>query len=1260
MFIHLRNHTTYTLCEGAIKLPSLLHKVQEEHMPAVAISDNGNLFGALEFSLKFSKEGIQPIIACDILLKLTDAPFSSTNIQIGHDLRQMVLLAANEQGYLNLMALVSHSYLQRQTGIPVHINLSELRTRTDGLIALTGGVKGIIAEELLGEQQAVAETILQDFQQLFPGRLYMELQRHGLEVEELLEPKFLDLAYQYNIPLVATNDVYFLTPDMYEAQDILKCIGKGWYISQQERERLTPEHYFKSMAEMEVLFADLPEAIENTVKIAKRCAYMAFSRPPTLPHFDLPPGVSEAEELTRLTREGLAKRLETKFRLEKTPPEQQPEIRKLYEERMEMELKIIIQMDFPGYFLIVADFINWSKDHDIPIGPGRGSGAGSIVAWAMRITDVDSIRFTLFFERFLNPERVSMPDFDIDLCQARRKEVIRYVQQKYGENMVASIITFGTLKAKAVLKDVGRVLQMSYNQVDKICKMIPFSTAEVITLEKAIEMDTNLQEARDSDPEVSHLIKIALQLEGLNRHSSTHAAGVVIGFRPLEEICALYKDESAGIGGINSDDDSEELEDFPAVGYTMKYVETVGLVKFDFLGLKTLTIIKAAVDLVRQTQQIPIVISDIDLNDQNVYRLLSNAETIGVFQLESSGMCTVMKQMQPNRIEDIIALISLYRPGPMDSIPTYIRCKNGEEPIKYLHPLMEPILKETYGVIVYQEQVMEIAKALAGYSLGGADLLRRAMGKKIKEEMDKQRSVFVEGCTKNQISPGLAGEIFDLLAKFASYGFNKSHAAAYAIIGYQTAWLKYYYPVEFMVANLNLELHDSDKLNVFRQSIVDNGISILPPDINQSAALFSIEELSGPIMETAEIASLIANAKVKKYNVNNGHELAIRFGLGAIKAVGVAAMQKLIEERIAHGPFTDIFDLCARLDSKVINKKSLEALAKAGALDSIHPNRKQIFDSAESLVRYVSNLQKDREDSQISLFAESGLQNEFIKPVLAATDDWQGRERLQKEFEAFGYYLTSHPLDIIRTELDTHGIVYYHELEQDYVTESCVLKMAGVVAEVRHRSSAKGRFAYVYLSDPSGLYETSIFSDELINTNRNLLEAGQELVIECLIRKDDTATRILIRNLWSMAEFLRQPANHLTGAARVKRQKPRNPDAKPYNRAADPKAPDNQAVQAKVAAVFQHDLTKIRTGVTAFQTALIRVKGLSGAEAVKVLLEHSTSLQQLTELQPTAITLIVDCAGTHTKLKLPDQYYITENYLNELKKIVQVIHIEVS
>jgi len=830
MYIALRNHTTYSLCQGAIKIADLIDKAKALQMPALAIMDSQNLFGALEFSMACKKAGIQPILGCEMMIdfNLQDSK-NISNVDFTENLCKTPLIATSEEGYRNLMFLVSESYLKRQNGIVPFVNFELLKQKSKGIIALSGGSEGLLGKLLLQGQDKQAHKILLEITEIFNNNFYIEITRHGTKNEDLIEEKLLQLAFENNIPLVATNDVYFLTPEMHEAQDILSCIYEGHSLVEENRKKNSPEQYFKNYEQFLELFKDLPEAIANSINIAKRCHTMAFERPPTLPKFSTEENFDEAFELRNQSLEGLKMRLKNKFLIEEIDAETQQKIDKEYFERLEYELGIIIKMNFSGYFLIVSDFIKWAKNNEIPVGPGRGSGAGSIIAWSLQITDLDPIRFGLLFERFLNPERVSMPDFDIDFCQSRRDEVIDYVQKKYGTDYVAQIITFGKLQARAVLKDVGRVLQMPYSQVDRICKLIPFNAIEAVTLEKAIEMDKDLQQAIQDDPQINKLVSIALKLEGLNRHASTHAAGVVIGDRPLREICALYNDEGSTM---------------PAVGYSMKYAESAGLVKFDFLGLKTLTTILETVKLVYKTRAIKIDIAHLRLDDKKTFEMLASGDSIGVFQIESSGMRAVLRQMRADKIEDIIALISLYRPGPMDNIPTYIRRKHGEEKISYPHPLLEAVLKETNGVIVYQEQVMEIAKILAGYSLGGADLLRRAMGKKIKEEMDQQRKIFVEGAKKNNVSDQQANEIFDLVDKFAGYGFNKSHAAAYAMISYQTAYLKAHFLPEFLTASINLEIDNTDKINIFLQVAKSHKIPVLAPDINQSQADFSIEILN--------------------------------------------------------------------------------------------------------------------------------------------------------------------------------------------------------------------------------------------------------------------------------------------------------------------------------------------------------------------------------------------------------------------------------
>lgn len=826
-YIPLRNHSTYSLCQGAIKITDLIEKAKSYEIPALGICDSQNLFGALEFSLTCKKSGIQPILGCELLVDFNLLEQKNpSHLDIQNSLCPLPLFALNEEGYKNLMYLVSQSFLNRQNTITPHVNFNLLTKKSTGIICLSGGVEGVIGKMIIQNQDKNAEKICEELAKIFKDNFYLEITRHGTKNEEKCEPKFLELAQKKSLPIVATNNVFFIDQEMFEAQDILSCIYDGLLISETNRKKNTPQQYLKNPQEFCELFSDLPEAINNTILIAKKSLTMAFERPPTLPKFSNEIGFDEAQELKKQAQDGLNIRLKQKFILEETSQTQQEILNQQYFDRLDYELSIIIRMNFSGYFLIVSDFIKWAKNQEIPVGPGRGSGAGSVVAWALKITDLDPIRFGLLFERFLNPDRVSMPDFDIDFCQTRRDEVIDYVQKKYGSDYVAQIITFGKLQARAVLKDVGRVLNMPYSQVDRICKLIPFNAVEAVTLEKAIEMDKDLQQAIKEDPQITKLVDIGLKLEGLNRHASTHAAGVVIGDKPLHEICALYNDQGSSM---------------PAVGYSMKYAESAGLVKFDFLGLKTLTTIFDTVKLVAKTRNLIIDINNIRLNDQHTFKMLASGDSVGVFQIESSGMRSVLRQMRADKIEDIIALISLYRPGPMDNIPTYIKRKHGEEKIDYPHPLLESVLKETYGVIVYQEQVMEIAKILAGYSLGGADLLRRAMGKKIKEEMDQQRSIFVAGAKKNNIDDVQANEIFDLVDKFAGYGFNKSHAAAYAMISYQTAYLKAHFLEEFLTASINLEIDNTDKINIFLQEAKSHGIPVLPPDVNKSEAYFAIE-----------------------------------------------------------------------------------------------------------------------------------------------------------------------------------------------------------------------------------------------------------------------------------------------------------------------------------------------------------------------------------------------------------------------------------
>lgn len=1057
-FVHLRVHSAYSLSEGAIRVKDLVKMCAAASMPAVAITDTNNIFGALEFSLAARDAGLQPITGAQLGLAREG---SGQPVRPGLPAKpdQIVLLAQNEAGYMNLMALLSKAFLDSEAGGDPHVTVEDLKAHNEGLILLTGGPAGPIGRLLLDGQIPAAEEMLHTLVGAFPGRLYIEVMRHGLEEEERIEDDLVDLAYRFDVPLVATNECFYPTPDMYEAHDALICIAEGAYVVEAERRRLTPEHYFKSAEEMCALFSDLPEATENTLVIARRCAYMPDRRKPLLPTFPKLEGRTEAEALRQMAEEGLEERLHALVFTPDMDDAAREEVAKPYRERLEYELGIIEQMGFPGYFLIVADFIQWSKDHGIPVGPGRGSGAGSCVAWALTITDLDPMRWALLFERFLNPERVSMPDFDIDFCQDRRDEVIRYVQSEYGYDRVAQIITFGKLQARAVLRDVGRVLQMPYGQVDRICKLVPNNPANPVTLAQAIEGEPLLQQERDNDPAVKKLIDIALKLEGLYRHASTHAAGVVIGDRPLSELVALYRDPRS---------------DMPVTQFNMKFVEQAGLVKFDFLGLKTLTVIaraKALID-VREDVPEPIDMAAIPLDDVKTFEMLCKADTTGVFQLESSGMRDVLRTMKPDRFEDLIAVVALYRPGPMENIPTYIKRKHGEEQPIYPHEKLEPVLKETFGIPIYQEQVMQMAQVLAGYTLGSADLLRRAMGKKIKEEMDAQRRIFVEGSAENSgVDETKANEIFDLINAFAGYGFNKSHAAAYALVAYQTAWLKANYPVEFLAASMTLDMHNTDKLSLFRGELDRQGIGLLPPDVNRSLVEFSVEQ----------------DEQGKRH---------VRYALAALKNVGSGAMQSVVEERKANGRFKDIFDFVERVDPKAVNKRLMENLVKSGAFDGLEPNRRRLFQSLEGILRHGHATAADRDSDQVSLFGEAMV--ETSRPALPNIPDWSPQDKLSNEFEAIGFYLSAHPLEAYKTSCARLGIVEAKDVQTGRVRDTRV-KLAGIVLGKRIMTTSRGsKMAFIQMSDASGTFEITMFQ-EVLNDARDLLEGTKPLMVTATV-----------------------------------------------------------------------------------------------------------------------------------------------------------------
>ncbi|MBI1776366.1 MAG: DNA polymerase III subunit alpha [Proteobacteria bacterium] len=1057
-FVHLRVHSAYSLSEGAIKLKELVGLCRKLAMPAVAVTDSTNLFGALEFASYATEAGIQPIIGCKLALRRENGEKRhAAGNGNGHapPPDALVLLVQSDAGWANLVKLVSKAHLETSPGEPPQVALGDLEGRTEGLLALTGGPAGTVGRLLAEGQGPAAEAVLGQLSHLFPDRLYVELMRHGLPAERRSEAPLIQLADTAGLPLVATNDVYFADAGMAEAHEALLSIAKGTLLSDPERPRLTPEHRFKSAAEMQALFADLPEAIDNTLAVARRCAFMPEKRKPILPAFPTEDGRSEIDQLRAEAEAGLGKHL-------RQVPEDQHHA---YRDRLEFELGVITGMGFAGYYLIVADFVRFAKRSGIPVGI-RGSGAASAVAWSLNITDLDPLRFRLVFERFLNPERISMPDFDIDFCQDRRDEVIRYVQDKYGHDRVAQIITFGKLQARAALRDVGRVMELPYGQVDRICKLVPNNPANPITLARAIESEPELQRQRDQDESVRRLLSVALKLEGLYRHASTHAAGIVIGDRPLDELVPLYRDPRS---------------DMLVSQFNMKWVEPAGLVKFDFLGLKTLTVLAETVKLVAK-RGIDIDLAALGFEDEAAFALLGRGETVGVFQLESAGMRDLVRQMKPDRIEDIIALVALYRPGPMESIPSYINRKRGTEQPDYLHPLLKPVLEETYGVITYQEHVMEIAKVLAGYSLGEADILRRAMGKKVKEEMDAQRERFLSGATQQGVPPAQAEHIFELMNKFAGYGFNKSHAATYAQVAYQTAYLKANYPVEFFAATMTLDLGNTDKLNGYRQELSRLGVKLLPPDLNRSDAVFAVEQLPDG-------------------------KSAIRYALAAVRNVGRQAMTALVAERKERGPFRDLADLAQRIDAKTLIKRQLENLVAAGACDGLNPNRAQAYKAVDLILRHASAAASDKDTSQTSLFA--GADAPAARLSLPLETEWPTMEQLKYEFDAIGFYLSAHPLDAYGASLERIGIVRSSELGQRVAHESARLKLAGIVIAKQERTSARtsNRYAFVSFSDQTGVFEVTLFS-EILAQSRPLLESGTPLLVTLDARAEGDGVKL--------------------------------------------------------------------------------------------------------------------------------------------------------
>jgi DNA polymerase III subunit alpha len=1068
-FVHLRVHSAYSLLEGALTIPRLVELAKAEEAPALALTDSNNLFGALEFSEAMAKAGIQPIVGCTLALtfEAQREPTPGTDLRGPKPDGRIALLAKDETGYANLMHLSTSAYFRAAEQGEALVTIEELATHADGLIALTGGPEGVIDLALAEGNPELARSRLEALQTLFGDRLYVELQRHGLPQERAVEAHLLRLAYDMELPLVATNEPFFATQDDFEAHDALICIAQGSYVAVDERRRLSPDHFFKTAEEMRALFSDLPEAIENTVEIAQRCAYRPQEHAPILPAFlsgekaTSALADTEAAELRRQAEAGLAQRI---AQAGTAPGHDEAS----YRERLAFELDVITGMNYQGYFLIVADFIKWTKSQGIPVGPGRGSGAGSLVAYALTITDLDPIRFGLLFERFLNPERVSMPDFDIDFCQDRRDEVIAYVRERYGADRVAHIITFGKLQARAVLRDVGRVLQMPYGQVDRLCKLVPMNPANPVTLPQAIAGEPRLQEERDKDPIVGKLLDIGQRLEGLYRHASTHAAGVVIADRPLIDLVPLYRDSRAQL---------------PATQFNMKWAEAAGLVKFDFLGLKTLTVIDTARKLIARDGP-DIDPAEIPLDDTASYELMQRGDTVGVFQLEGQGMRDALRKLKPDRFEDIIAIVALYRPGPMDNIDTYVNRKHGREEIESLHPSIEPILAETYGVIIYQEQVMQIAQVLSGYSLGEADLLRRAMGKKIKAEMDKQRKRFVDGAVQNGVDKGRAQYIFELVAKFAGYGFNKSHAAAYALIAYQTAYLKANYPTEFVAASMTLDMGNADKLNSFAQEARRLGIPLEPPSLNRSEVGFI------------------------------PHDGAIRYSLAALKNIGRQAVEFICAERAENGPFKDISDFARRLNPRLVNKRALETLAAAGAFDDLGIDRATAFVNVDLMVATGNRAMETRAEGQEDLF--SGARHAPPAIELRAVKPWLPTDKLSKEFDAIGFFLTGHPLDDYKEVLDGLGAETWAEFAAKARVRRVVGTLAGTVLTARERKGKTGNpYAFVAFSDATGQFEAVIFSEALIAA-RPLLEPGTAVILEVEAEADGETVRVRVQSLSSL------------------------------------------------------------------------------------------------------------------------------------------------
>ena len=1047
-FIHLRSQSSYSLSEGALKIEKLVNLAKKNNMPAIALTDNNNMFGILEFSIACINNSIQPIIGTSI---------NYLDIQTKEHPSQLNFLVMNEEGYINLLYLSSISHTSGNN--PIGIYHKDLKKYNNGLICYIGGEYNPLL--ILKHQNQIEEisVFINNFRNMFGQDFLFEIQRVQDPKIDGFEKEFLEYSQNFTIPIIGSNNIKYENANDYNAHDALLCIAQKLTINQTNRKVSNSEIYFKTSEQMINIFGDIPEIIENNFRIALKCNYYPKEILPKLPKFSSDQNLSESELLNLKSKEGLLLRLQ----------EMNINSPSIYQERLNYELEIINNMGFAGYFLIVADFVNWAKNKEIAVGPGRGSGAGSVVAWSLSITDLDPLQYGLLFERFLNPERVSMPDFDIDFCQNRRDEVIEYVNNKYGKECVAHIITFGTLASRAAIRDVGRVLEIPYSEIDQFAKLIPYNPANPLSLEESINSDKNLKELVISDERISNVVDISLKLEGLHRHASTHAAGVVIGDSSIINIVPLYKDPNTSVN---------------ATQFSMKYVEKAGLIKFDFLGLTTLSIIQDSIKLIKENHS-NFDLKHIPMDDKKTFQQLSKGEAIGIFQLESNGMGSVLRQLQPDKFEEIIAVVALFRPGPMDHIPSFCNRKHGKEKIEYLHPLLEKVLKETYGIIVYQEQVMQIAQVLSNYTLGEADLLRRAMGKKIQKEMDAQKNRFIEGAKSNKININEASKIFDLVNKFAGYGFNKSHAAGYALLAYQTAYLKTNFPYEFMTATFNYSIDRTDRIILLNKELSSLNIEFKKPDINHSQANFSIEE-------------------------NNGLK-SIRFGLGAIKGVGIKSMSNLVKERENNGKFIDIIDFMNRLKGDVINKRQLEKLVQAGSFDSIETNRAKLFYNVPKFVEiYGGSNFKDQ--NQAMLFEENKLSFDDSNLFDQQIDDWSSGFLLKNELEVIGFYFSSHPVSLYPKNYFRHNnIIEWNQIKLNEDIKSA--KIVGSILDIKERSNKEGRkYAFLTVSTLESQIELTIFSDKL-NDFRNLIKEGNLLLFHIDISRDIENMRLIIRKI---------------------------------------------------------------------------------------------------------------------------------------------------